>query len=61
MTTLDSAYEKCEQLANSHYENFPVAKMVPKRLRRHVAALRERDDEHGDESAGDDAVLDYAV
>lgn len=39
MTTLDSAYEKCEQLANSHYENFPVAKMVPKRLRRHVAAV----------------------
>ena len=39
MTTLDSAYEKCEHLANSHYENFPVAKMVPKRLRRHVAAV----------------------
>lgn len=33
------SYAKCESLANSHYENFPVAKMVPKRLRKHVAAV----------------------
>ncbi|MBP3526524.1 MAG: squalene/phytoene synthase family protein, partial [Opitutales bacterium] len=37
--SLESAYAKCERLANSHYENFPVAKMVPKRLRKHVAAV----------------------
>ena len=35
----DTAFEKCLQLAHSHYENFPVAKMVPKRLRKHVAAV----------------------
>ena len=37
--TLSNAYGKCMQLAYSHYENFPVAKMVPKRLRKHVAAV----------------------
>ena len=36
---LEAAYKKCQQLADSHYENFPVAKMVPKRLRKHVAAV----------------------
>lgn len=36
---LEAAYKKCQDLANSHYENFPVAKMVPKRLRKHVAAI----------------------
>lgn len=36
---LDSAYRRCQRLADSHYENFPVAKMVPKRIRRHVAAV----------------------
>ena len=37
--SLETSYAKCESLANSHYENFPVAKMVPKRLRKHVAAV----------------------
>lgn len=36
---LESAYKKCADLANSHYENFPVAKMVKKSLRKHVAAV----------------------
>lgn len=36
---LNSAYKKCEALANSHYENFPVAKMVPRKIRKHVAAV----------------------
>lgn len=36
---LESAYKKCRELAASHYENFPVAKMVPRRLRKHVAAI----------------------
>ena len=34
------AYRFCAELAGRHYENFPVAsRLVPKRLRRHVAAL----------------------
>jgi squalene synthase HpnC len=34
------AYRFCADLVARHYENFPVAsKLVPKRLRRHVAAL----------------------
>ena len=37
--TLDESYAACEALARSHYENFPVARLVPKRLRRHVAAI----------------------
>lgn len=36
---VEQAYEKCEALAASHYENFPVAKMVPRHLRKHVAAV----------------------
>ncbi len=36
---LDEAYKKCQDLANSHYENFPVARLLPKRLRKHVAAV----------------------
>jgi phytoene synthase len=34
------AYAFCQDLANSHYENFPVAsRLMPKRLRKHIAAL----------------------
>ena len=34
------AYAFCQDLANSHYENFPVAsRALPKRLRKHIAAL----------------------
>ncbi len=34
------AYRFCQNLADSHYENFPVASLLlPKRLRKHVAAL----------------------
>lgn len=36
---IQTAYAKCQALASSHYENFPVARMVPKHLRRHVAAI----------------------
>ena len=36
---LNTAYEKCQKLADEHYENFPVAKMVPKAIRKHVAAV----------------------
>jgi phytoene synthase len=37
--TLANSYARCEALARSHYENFPVARMVPKALRPHVAAI----------------------
>ena len=37
---LDSAYLFCKQLANSHYENFPVASiLLPKRLRRPISVI----------------------
>ena len=37
---LDRAYEFCEKLARSHYENFPVGSvLIPRRLRKHVYAI----------------------
>ena len=37
---LGAAYAACEQLARSHYENFPVAsRLLPARMRPHVAAI----------------------
>ena len=34
------AYAACERLAQSHYENFPVAsRLLPAQLRPHVAAI----------------------
>lgn len=34
------AYAFCQRLARAHYENFPVAsRLLPRRLRKHVAAL----------------------
>jgi phytoene synthase len=37
---LQQAYAACLQLAQSHYENFPVAsRLMPARLRPHVAAI----------------------
>jgi phytoene synthase len=39
-TALEQAYAACQQLAESHYENFPVAsRLMPARLRPHVAAI----------------------
>ena len=32
-------YAACTQLAQSHYENFPVGRLVPKNLRHHVHAV----------------------
>ena len=38
--TLEAAYAYCERLAQSHYENFPVAsRLLPARMRPHIAAL----------------------
>ena len=40
MTGLREAYAACEALAQSHYENFPVAsRLMPAHLRPHVAAV----------------------
>ncbi len=36
---LDTAYDKCLDLCRTHYENFPVARLVPKSIRKHVAAV----------------------
>ena len=42
MNELRDAYAACEALAESHYENFPVAsKLMPSHLRPHVAALKQ--------------------
>ena len=38
--TVDAAYQFCERLARSHYENFPVGSvLVPKPLRRHFYSI----------------------
>src|SRR5262249_47327943 len=38
--SLDAAYQYCERLARSHYENFPVGSaLIPKRLRRHFYSI----------------------
>lgn len=40
MVDLDQAYRACQDLAQSHHENFPVAsRLMPARLRKHVAAV----------------------
>jgi phytoene synthase len=40
MSDLRAAYAACEALAQSHYENFPVAsRLMPAHLRPHVAAV----------------------
>ena len=37
---LDNAYRFCQQLAQSHYENFPVASLLlPKRLRKPISVI----------------------
>ncbi len=40
MNTIETAYQHCEQMAKSHYENFPVGSMlIPKKQRPHVWAV----------------------
>jgi phytoene synthase len=40
LVSLDEAYAACQRLAESHYENFPVAsKLLPSHLRKHIAAV----------------------
>ena len=51
--TLQNAYAECLQMAQSHYENFPVAsRLLPRRLRRPIAviyAFARRADDFADE------------
>lgn len=40
MSDLEAAYQFCQKLAQSHYENFPVASvLLPKRLRRPISVI----------------------
>jgi hydroxysqualene synthase len=36
---VNDAYAYCQRLAREHYENFPVARLLPPRMRPHVAAI----------------------
>ncbi|PTX97357.1 squalene synthase HpnC [Verrucomicrobia bacterium LW23] len=36
---IEAAYARCTHLATTHYENFPVGRLVPARLRKHVHAV----------------------
>lgn len=51
--TLQNAYDQCLQMAQSHYENFPVAsRLLPKHLRQPIAviyAFARRADDFSDE------------
>lgn len=53
---VDRAFEYCERLTRSHYENFPVGSaLVPKRLRRHfysIYAFARVADDFADEGYG---------
>jgi squalene synthase HpnC len=55
---LDQAYKACQDLAQSHYENFPVAsRLLPAHLRKHVAAVyafARTADDYADEPGRDD-------
>ena len=57
----DRAFEACERLARSHYENFSIAtRLLPAQLRRHfyaVYAFCRGVDDLGDEAAGDRLAL----
>src|SRR6185295_2523315 len=54
---LGSAYDYCERLARSHYENFPVGSvLIPKRLRKHfysIYAFARVADDFADEGYGE--------
>lgn len=37
--TIEESYSRCLQLTREHYENFPVARLVPREIRPHIAAV----------------------
>lgn len=55
--TIEDAYDYCERLARSHYENFPVGSvLVPKRLRKHfysIYSFARIADDFADEAYGE--------
>ncbi|MDR1818023.1 MAG: squalene/phytoene synthase family protein [Puniceicoccales bacterium] len=59
-TTLADSYARCLALTRSHYENFPVARLIPRRLQKHVAAIyafaRTADDIADEGYAGEGAA-----
>lgn len=56
-TDLKQAYRQCQKIANSHYENFPVASLIlPKKIRTAVAVIyvfARRADDIADEGEQD--------
>ena len=36
---VDAAYAECTRLAKEHYENFPVGRLVPREMQKHVHAV----------------------
>jgi hydroxysqualene synthase len=57
VSDLENAYQFCQQLAQSHYENFPVASiLLPKRLRQPISviyAFARTADDFADEGSED--------
>lgn len=54
--TLEDSYARCHALTREHYENFPVARLVPRELRPHVSAVyafARTADDLADEGWGD--------
>jgi phytoene synthase len=39
MMTVEQSYARCHDLTREHYENFPVARLVPKSIRPYVSAV----------------------
>ena len=58
-----AAYRYCQEMANRHYENFPVAsKLIPPHLRPHIAAVyafARTADDFADEEKNEQKLLDW--
>lgn len=58
--TVEEAYAHCTALARAHYENFPVGRLVPGHLQKHVHAVyafARYADDMADEGYVDDGML----
>ncbi|MEO0796043.1 MAG: squalene synthase HpnC [Verrucomicrobiota bacterium] len=57
--TVEESYRRCLELTRTHYENFPVARLVPARIRPFVAAVyafARTADDIADEGWGEDGA-----
>ncbi|GHC06234.1 squalene synthase HpnC [Cerasicoccus arenae] len=57
--TIEESYRRCLELTRTHYENFPVARLVPKRIRPYIAAVyafARYADDIADEGWGEDGA-----